>query len=50
MNMKQILLCEPNVSEGKDLEVVEQLVAQIRQVKGIKILDISSDADHHRSV
>jgi len=48
--MKQVLLCEPNISEGKDLEVVEQVVEQIRQVDGIKILDISSDADHNRSV
>jgi len=48
--MKQVLLCEPNISEGRELEVVEQVLEQIRQVQGIKILDISSDADHHRSV
>jgi len=48
--MKQVLLCEPNISEGRELEVVEQVLEQIRQVQGIKMLDISSDADHHRSV
>lgn len=48
--MKQVLLCEPNISEGRELEVVEQVVEQIRQVHGIRFLDISSDADHHRSV
>jgi glutamate formiminotransferase len=48
--MKQILLCEPNISEGRNLEIVEQVLEQIRQVDGLKILDISSDADHHRSV
>jgi glutamate formiminotransferase len=48
--MKQVLLCEPNISEGRDLEVVEQIIEQIRQVRGIKFLDISSDRDHHRSV
>lgn len=48
--MKQVLLCEPNISEGRNLEVVEQVLEQIRQVDGLKILDISSDADHHRSV
>jgi glutamate formiminotransferase len=48
--VKQVLLCEPNISEGRELEVVEQVLEQIRQVDGIKILDISSDADHHRTV
>jgi len=48
--MKQVLLCEPNISEGRNLEVVEQILGPIRQADGIKILDISSDADHHRSV
>jgi glutamate formiminotransferase len=48
--MKQVLLCEPNISEGRELEVVEQVLEQIRQVHGIRFLDISSDADHHRSV
>jgi glutamate formiminotransferase len=48
--MKQVLLCEPNISEGRELEVIEQVVEQIRQVHGIRILDISPDGDHHRSV
>ncbi len=48
--MKQVLLCEPNVSEGRDLEVVEQIVDQIRRVGGARIMDYSSDADHNRSV
>ena len=48
--MKQVLLCEPNISEGQDLEVVDQVVAEISQIEGIKILDLSSDADHSRSV
>ena len=48
--MKQVLLCEPNVSEGIDLEVVGQIVDQVRRVEGVRILDYSSDADHNRSV
>jgi len=48
--MKKVLLCEPNISEGRNLEVVEQVFDQIRQVEGVKILDSSSDADHNRSV
>jgi glutamate formiminotransferase len=48
--MKKVLLCEPNISEGRDLEVVEQVAREIRSVEGIRILDQSSDPDHHRSV
>lgn len=48
--MKKVLLCEPNISEGIDLVLVDEVAAQIRQLDDIKILDISSDADHNRSV
>jgi len=48
--MKKVLLCEPNISEGRDLEIVEQVVDQVRRVDEVKILDYSSDADHNRSV
>ena len=48
--MRQVLLCEPNISEGRDLELVEQVIDEIRTKEGIKILDLSSDADHNRSV
>lgn len=48
--MKKVLLCEPNISEGIDLALVEDVISQVRHVNGIKILDISSDANHNRSV
>lgn len=48
--MKKVLLCEPNISEGRDLKIVEQIVDQVRRVAEVKILDYSSDADHNRSV
>jgi len=47
---KKILLCEPNVSQGRDLAAVEQIVDQVREVPGVRIIDYSSDADHNRSV
>ncbi len=46
----KILECVPNISEGTDLELIEQVVEQVRQVEGVKVLDYSSDADHNRSV
>ena len=48
--MKKVLLCEPNISEGVDLTLVNEVLDQVRQFEGIKILDVSSDADHNRSV
>jgi len=46
----KILECVPNISEGTEREIVEQVVEQLRKVEGVKILDYSSDADHNRSV
>jgi glutamate formiminotransferase len=46
----KILMCIPNISEGTNLKVVEQVVDEIRHVEGVKILNYSSDADHNRSV
>ncbi len=48
--MKKVILCEPNISEGRDPAIIEQIVDQIRRTSGVKILDYSSDEDHHRSV
>ena len=48
--MKAIVLCEPNISEGRDMALVESVLAEIRKVEAVKILDVSSDADHNRSV
>lgn len=46
----KILMCVPNISEGKDLALVEQVIDQIRSVRGVLIVDHSSDSDHNRSV
>jgi glutamate formiminotransferase len=48
--MKPVLLCEPNISEGIRLDVVDAVLDHVRRVETIKILDVSSDADHNRSV
>jgi glutamate formiminotransferase len=46
----KILMCVPNISEGRDLALVEEVVDQIRAVEGVRILDYSSDPNHNRSV
>lgn len=46
----KILLSVPNISEGRNLELVEQVVEPIRRTAGVKLLNYSSDPDHNRSV
>ena len=48
--MKQIVECVPNFSEGRDPQVIDQLVAAITTVRGVFVLDREMDSDHHRSV
>jgi glutamate formiminotransferase len=40
----------PNVSEGRDREVLERLADSIRRVSGVTLADVHADPDHHRSV
>jgi glutamate formiminotransferase len=40
----------PNVSEGRRLDVVDRLAASIEAVRGVHLLDRTSDASHNRSV
>ena len=42
--------CVPNVSEGRRPEVVDAMADALRAVPGVRLLDHSSDRDHHRSV
>jgi glutamate formiminotransferase/formiminotetrahydrofolate cyclodeaminase len=42
--------CIPNYSEGRRLEIVDQIIAAILSVPNVQILDCHSDADHNRTV
>jgi glutamate formiminotransferase / 5-formyltetrahydrofolate cyclo-ligase len=44
------LECVPNVSEGRRPEVVARLAAAAASAPGVRLLDVSSDPDHNRSV
>jgi len=48
--MQKILMAEPNISEGRDLDIVEEVVDVVRETPGVTLVDYSSDADHNRSV
>ncbi len=45
-----LIECVPNVSEGRRAEIVEKLVQSVRHVRGVRLLDHSSDRQHNRSV
>jgi len=43
-------MCVPNISEGTNLTVVEEIVDEIRKHKDVILQDYSSDLNHNRSV
>jgi len=47
MNGGTIVECVPNVSEGRDARILDELSSCLY---GVRVLDRSSDTDHHRSV
>ena len=48
--MKPLIECVPNVSEGRNSKILDGLQEAIKTVKGVALLDVHTDPDHHRSV
>jgi len=48
--LKKIIECVPNFSEGSRKDVIQDIVSAVGETEGAKVLDISSDPDHNRSV
>lgn len=48
--MQQLVECVPNFSEGRNEAVYNQIADAIRSVHGVRVLDVSADADHNRTV
>ena len=48
--MKRLVECVPNFSEGRDTAKIDAIIAAMREVPGVFVLDRESDADHNRSV
>ncbi|MEA1965041.1 MAG: glutamate formimidoyltransferase [Candidatus Aerophobetes bacterium] len=48
--MSKLVECVPNFSEGKRKEVIEAIVDQIRDKRGVWLLNYSRDEDHNRMV
>ncbi len=50
MVARPLVECVPNVSEGRRVEVIEELAEAVRSTPHVRLLDYSWDAAHHRSV
>lgn len=48
--MTALIECVPNFSEGRDADVIEAIAASIREVAGVRLLDVDSDRDYNRTV
>ncbi len=48
--MKPLVECVPNFSEGRRTEVIDAIVAAMKAVPDVAVLDVEADADHNRSV
>ncbi len=48
--MAQIIESIPNISEGRNSDIIEACVDQIRTTAGCTLLNYSSDPDHNRTV
>ncbi|MGB6011391.1 MAG: glutamate formimidoyltransferase [Desulfobacterales bacterium] len=49
-NLKKIIECVPNFSEGRNLKKIEKIVDVFRGKDGVKLLDYQRDEDHNRLV
>lgn len=47
---KQIVECVPNFSEGRDMNVINQITAEIEGVEGVKLLDVDPGEATNRTV
>ncbi|MFQ5436169.1 MAG: glutamate formimidoyltransferase [Anaerolineae bacterium] len=48
--MHKIVECVPNFSNGRDPHIYNGIAEAIRSVRGVRVLDVSADPDHNRTV
>ncbi|MDD3629731.1 MAG: glutamate formimidoyltransferase [Bacteroidales bacterium] len=47
---KKIIECVPNFSEGRDMNIINQITAEIKSTEGVKLLDVDPGASTNRTV
>jgi glutamate formiminotransferase/formiminotetrahydrofolate cyclodeaminase len=50
MDMKQIIECVPNFSEGRDMNIIKQITDEIEKVEGIRLLNVDPGKATNRTV
>jgi glutamate formiminotransferase len=48
--VQPLVECVPNISEGRNLAVIEQIVAAVRATAGCSVLGVEPDHDYNRTV
>jgi len=48
--MKQLIECVPNFSEGRNMQIIHQITAEIEAVEGVKLLDVDPGKSTNRTV
>ncbi len=48
--MERIIECVPNISEGRNHDIIEAVADAVRSAPGVALLDLSSDESHNRTV
>lgn len=48
--MQQIIECVPNFSEGQNMNIIDQITAEIESVEGVKLLDVDPGKATNRTV
>jgi glutamate formiminotransferase len=48
--VQRLLECIPNFSEGRRKEVIDRIAGAVRSTEGARLLDVSSNPDHNRTV
>jgi glutamate formiminotransferase/formiminotetrahydrofolate cyclodeaminase len=47
---ERLVECVPNFSEGRDMKKIEQILAAVREVEGVSILDVDPGSETNRTV
>jgi glutamate formiminotransferase/formiminotetrahydrofolate cyclodeaminase len=48
--MKQLIECVPNFSEGRDMNIIRQITAEIESVEGVRLLNVDPGKATNRTV
>lgn len=48
--MNKIIECVPNFSEGNNMEIINQIIHDIKSVDGVKVIDVDPGKDTNRTV